>query len=206
MEKKSLGLFLVFLGFIFLGIALITIWSMFFGLNTTKGLYIILAIPLMVFSVTTIFFRFYLITRVNLGLKAKGLILLVDGLIPIIASAYAMLDPRLSVINDIRFLVLLPLTLVGIFIIVYSVFLLTAEAYIGEIKTRKRANKILGIISIAIGLANIVAFIVLISISGEQPVILSVFWLLIGAISIYFGVHLFIKKVEEKQNYTKRKR
>jgi len=206
MEKKSLGLFLVVLGFIFLGIAVVTIWSMFFGFDATKGLYIILAIPLMVFSVTTIFFGFYLITKVNLGLKTKGLILLVDGLIPIIASAYAMLDPRLSVINDIRGLVLLPLTLVGIFIIIYSVFLLTAEAYIGEIKTRKRGNKILGIISIAIGLVNIVAFIVLVSISGEQPVILSVFWLLIGAISIYFGIHLFIKKVEEKQKYTKRKR
>ena len=206
MEKKSLGLFLVVLGFIFLGIALVTIWSMFFGFDATKGLYIILAIPLMVFSVTTIFFGFYLITRVSLGLKTKGLILLVDGLIPIIASAYAMLDPRLSVINDIRVLVLLPLTLVGIFIIVYSVFLLTAEAYIEGIKIRKRANKILGIISIAIGLANIFAFIVLTSISGEQPVILSVFWLLVGAISIYFGVHLFIKKVEEKKKYTKRKR
>ena len=206
MEKKSLGLFLVVLGFIFLGIAVVTIWSMFFGFDSTKGLYIILAIPLMVFSFTTMFFGFYLITQVNLGLKAKGLILLVDGLIPIIASAYAMLDPRLNVINDIRVLVLLPLTLMGIFIIVYSVFLLTAEAYIGEIKTRKRANKILGIISIAIGLVNITAFVVLTSISGEQPVILSVFWLLIGAISIYFGVHLFIKKVEEKQKYTKRKR
>lgn len=206
MEKKGLGLFLVVLGFIFLGISVVTIWSMFFGLDTTKGLYIILAIPLMVFSVTTILFGFYLITRVNLGLKAKGLILLVDGLIPIVVSAYAMLDPRLSVINDIRGLVLLPLTLVGIFIIIYSVFLLTAEAYIGEIKTRKRGNKILGIISIAIGLVNIVAFIVLISISGEQPVILSVFWLLIGATSIYFGIHLFIKKVEEKQKFTKRKR
>ncbi len=206
MEKKSLGLFLVVLGFIFLGIAVVTIWSMFFGFDATKGLYIVLAIPLMVFSVTTIFFGFYLITRVSLGLKTKGLILLVDGLIPIIASAYAMLDPRLSVINDIRILVLLPLTLVGIFIIVYSIFLLTAEAYIDGIKTRKRANKILGIISIAIGLVNIAAFIVLTSISGEQPVILSVFWLLIGAISIYFGVHLFIKKVEEKKKYTKRKR
>jgi len=203
MEKKSLGLFLVVLGFIFLGIALVTIWSMFFGFDATKGLYIILAIPLMVFSVTTIFFGFYLITQVNLGLKAKGLILLIDGLIPIIASAYAMLDPRLSVINDIRILVLLPLTLVGIFIIVYSIFLLTAKAYIDGIKTRKRANKILGIISIAIGFANIIAFIVLTSISGEQPVILSVFWLLIGVISIYFGVHLFIKKVEEKKKYTK---
>ena len=38
---------------------------------------------------------------------------------------------------------------------------------IGGIKTRKRVNKILGIISIAIGLANIGAFIELISISGE---------------------------------------
>ncbi len=206
MEKKSLGLFLVVLGFIFLGISVVTIWSMFFGFDATKGLYIILAIPLMVFSVTTIFFGFYLITQVKLGLKAKGLILLIDGLIPIIASANAMLDPRLNAINDIRVLVLLPLTLVGIFIIVYSVFLLTADMYIEGIKTRKRANKILGIISIAIGLANIVAFIVLISISGEQPIILSVFWLLLGAILIYFGVHMFIKKVEEKQKHTKRKR
>ena len=206
MDKKSLGLFLVFLGFIFLVIALMTIWSMFFGLDTTKGLYIILAIPLMVFSVTTIFFGFYLITQVKLGIKAKGLILLIDGLFPIISSAYALLDPRLSVINDIRVLVLIPLMLVGIFILVYSVFLLTAEAYIERVKTRKRANKVLGIISISIGIANIVAFVLLISISGEQPIILSVFWLLIGAISIYFGVHLFIKKVEEKKKNTKKKR
>ena len=76
MEKKSLGLFLVVLGFIFLGIAVVTIWSMFFGFDATKGLYIILAIPLMVFSVTTIFFGFYLVTRVNLGLKTKGLSIL----------------------------------------------------------------------------------------------------------------------------------
>ena len=143
MEKKSLGLFLVVLGFIFLGISVVTIWSMFFGFDATKGLYIILAIPLMVFSVTTTFFGFYLIAQVKIGLKAKGLILLVDGLIPIIASANAMLDPRLNAISDIRVLVLLPLTLVGIFIIVYSVFLLTADVYIEGIKTRKRANKIL---------------------------------------------------------------
>lgn len=150
----------------------------------------------MVFSFTTILFGFYLITSLRLGLKAKGLILLVDGLIPIINSVYAMLDPRLSVINEIRVLVLLPLTLVGIFILVYSVFLLTAEAYIGEIKTRKRANKLLGIISIAIGITNIVSFIVLISISGEQPIILSFFWLMIGVILVYFGIHLIIKKIE----------
>ena len=56
MEKKSLGIFLAVLGVIFLGISGITIWSMFFDYNVSKGLLIILSIPLMAFSFITIFY------------------------------------------------------------------------------------------------------------------------------------------------------
>ena len=67
--------------------------------------------------------------------------------------------------------------------------------------TGKRANKILGIISIAIGLANIVAFIVIISISVEQSIIVSVFWLLILAfICLSRKRNKSIEKGKDKRN------
>ena len=195
MEKKSLGIFLAILGVIFLGISVITIWSMFFDYDVSKGVLIILSLPLMAFSFTTIFFGFYLITQTKLGVKAKGLILLIDGIIPIICSIYAMADSRLDAINELRILVLLPLTLVGIFIIIYGVFLVSADMYIDSDKTKKRANQILGIISVAIGIVNIISFILLVVTAGEQPIILSFFWLLLGVVFVYFGVHLIIKKI-----------
>jgi len=206
MEKKSLGMFLAVLGVIFLVISVITIWSMFFDYDVSKGVLIILSLPLMAFSFTTIFFGFYLITQTKLGVKAKGLILLVDGIIPVICSIYAMADARLDAINELRILVLLPLTFVGIFIIIYGVFLISADMYIENEKTKKHANQILGIISIAIGLVNIISFVVLILTSGEQPIILSFFWLLLGVIFVYFGVHLIIKKIEDKKKYSKKKK
>jgi len=206
MEKKGLGIFLAVLGVIFLGISGITIWSMFFTYDASKGIIIILAIPLMAFSFTTIFFGLYLITQAKLGIKAKGFILLIDGIIPVISSIYAMADARLDAINELRILVLLPLTFVGIFIIVYGVFLVCADMYIGNIKLKKRANQTLGAISIVIGIVNIVSFVVLIATAGEQPIILSFFWLSIGVILIYFGVHLFIKKVEDKKESSRKKK
>ena len=199
MEKKGLGIFLVVLGVIFLGISGITIWSMFFTYDASKGVIIILSIPLMAFSFTTIFFGIYLITQGKLGTKAKGLILLIDGIIPVISSIYTLADARLDDINELRILVLLPLTLVGIFIIIYGVFLVSADMYIDNVKLKKRANQILGAISIVIGLVNIVSFVVLIATAGEQPIILSFFWLSIGVILVYFGLQLFIKKVEKKK-------
>ena len=195
MEKKSLGIFLAVLGVIFLSISVITIWSMFFDYDVSKGVLIILSLPLMAFSFTTIFFGFYLITQTKLGVKAKGLILLIDGIIPIICSIYAMADSRLDAINELRILVLLPLTFVGIFIIIYGVFLVSADMYIDSDKTKKRANQILGIISVAIGIVNIISFILLVVTAGEQPIILSFFWLLLGVVFVYFGVHLIIKKI-----------
>ncbi len=199
MDKRSIGIFLAVLGVIFLGISGITIWSMFFDYEISKGVIILLSIPLMAFSFTTIFFGFYLITREKLGIKVKGLILIIDGIIPIISSIYALADSRLDAINELRILVLLPLTLVGIFILIYGVFLVTADIYIDSDITKKRANQILGLISIAIGLVNIISFLVLITTSGDQPIILSFFWLLLGVIFVYFGVHLIIKKIEDKK-------
>ena len=206
MDKRNLGIFLTVLGVVFLGISGITIWSMFFDYDVSKGVLIILAIPLMAFSFTTIFFGFYLITRAKLGVKTKGLILLIDGMIPITCSIYALADSRLDAIDELRILVLLPLTLVGIFILIYGVFLVTAEMYIDSDTTKKRANQILGLISIAIGLFNIISFVVLITTSGEQPIILSFFWLLLGVIFVYFGFHLIIKKIEDKKKYSKKKK
>ena len=206
MDKKSLGIFLAVLGVIFLGISGMTIWSMFFDYDVSRGVFIILSIPLMAFSFTTIFFGFYLITRSKLGVKAKGLILIIDGIIPIISSIYAMADSRLNAIDELRILVLLPLTLVGIFLIIYGIFLVTADMYIDSDKTKKRANQILGLISIVIGLVNIISLVVLITTAGEQPIILSFFWLLLGVIFVYFGFHLIIKKIEEKKKTSKKKK
>jgi hypothetical protein len=199
MERKSLGIFLVVIGAIFLGISGITIWSMFFDYDISKGVLIILSIPLMVFSFTTIFFGFYWITGSKQGIKAKGLILLIDGIIPIVSSIYVLADTRLDGISELRFLVLLPLILVGIFIVAYGVFLVSADMYLHNDKLKKRANQILGLVSIVIGLVNTISFIGLIVTAGEQPLILSFFWSLIGVILIYFGVHLFIKKIEKKK-------
>jgi len=206
MDKKSLGIFLTVLGFIFLGISGVTIWSLFFDYDLSKGVLIILSIPLMVFSFTTIFFGFYLIKQTKLGVKVKGLILIIDGIIPVISSIYAMADTRFDAINELRLLVLLPLTLVGIFIITYGVFLIGADLYLGSDKMRKRVNQILGIISIAIGIVNIIAFFVMIETEGEQPIILTFFWLSIRVILVYFGIHLIIKKIADKKKHSKKKK
>ncbi len=206
MENKNLGIFLAVLGVIFLGISGITIWSMFFDYQVSNAILIILSIPLMAFSVTTIIFGFHLMTATKLSVIVKGLILIIDGIIPIVSSIYAMTDSRLDVINDLRILVLLPLTLVGVFVIIYGVFLVSADMYIESDKLRKRANQILGTISIMIGIVNIIAFFGLLVTAGEQPIILSFFWLMIGAILVFFGIRLFIKKIEPKKKYSKKKK
>ncbi|MFX0075079.1 MAG: hypothetical protein ACFE96_06535 [Candidatus Hermodarchaeota archaeon] len=206
MEKKHVGIFLTVLGIIFLGISGITIWSMFFEYNVSNAILIILSIPLMVFSLTTIFFGIFWITQEKLNVKIKGLILIIDGIIPIISSIYAMTDSRLDAINDLRILVLLPLTLVGIFIMIYGIFLLSADMYIESESLKKRVHQILGIIAIVIGILNIIAFVGLLIIAGEQPIILSFFWLLIGVVLVYFGIQLIIKQVEIKKKIFKKKK
>lgn len=198
MESKGLGLFLILLGGIFLAIALITIWSMFLTWEEWKGTYVILAIPLIVFGVSTVFFGIYLIFGERLGSKVKGLILIISGIVPIIGSVFTNLDERLLPFDIVRFIVLLPLIFIGIFLIVYGLFIMSADWYIHSIKTRKRANQILGLISSSIGVVNIVFFTLLLINQIDHPLFFSVFWLVLGVILIIFGIHLIIKKLEEK--------
>jgi hypothetical protein len=206
MEKKNVGIFLTALGIIFLCISGITIWSMFFDYEVSNAILIILSIPLMVFSLTTIFLGIFWITQAKLSVKIKGFILIIDGIIPIISSIYAMTDSRLDAINELRILVLLPLTLVGIFVIIYGVFMIGADMYIDNENLKKRANQILGGIAIIIGVINIIAFTGLLINAGEQPIILSFFWLMIGVLLVYFGIHLLIKKIEKNKKYSKKKK
>ena len=199
MDRKSLGPFLIILGFVFLVISVITIWSMFFELTTDKAVYIVLSIPLLVFSFFTIFFGFYSVFERRLGTKSKALLLLIDGLIPIIAAIVTILDTRLVDIHHIRLLILFPLTLVGIFIIAYGIFLLLTEYYLKDLKRKKIYKKILGLVSIGIGIVNIIAYLFLIQIAVEYSLVLSFFWVIIGGLLIYFGLHLIFKKVEKKR-------
>jgi hypothetical protein len=198
MESKGLGLFLIVLGGIFLGIALITIWSMFLTWEEWKGTYVILAIPLTVFGVSTIFFGVYLMFGERLGSKVKGLILIINGVVPILGSVFTNLDERLLPFDLVRFIVLLPLILIGIFLIIYGIFLISADWYIHNTKSRKRANQILGSISSTIGAVNIAFFTLLLINQIEHPLFFSISWLVLGAILIIFGVHLIIKKLDEK--------
>ena len=199
MDRKSLGPFLIILGFVFLAISVITIWSMFFELTSDKAVYIVLSIPLLVFSIFTIFFGFYSVFERRLGIKDRVLILLIDGFIPVIASIVTILDTRLVDIHHIRLLILFPLTLVGIFIIAYGIFLLLTEYYFKDSKRKKIYKKILGLVSIGIGIVNIIAYLFLIQIAVGYSLVLSFFWVIIGGLLIFFGFHLIFKKIKNHQ-------
>ncbi|MFX0176653.1 MAG: hypothetical protein ACFE85_10530, partial [Candidatus Hodarchaeota archaeon] len=91
-----------------------------------------------------------------------------------------------------------PLILVGIFLIIYGLFFMSADWYIHDIKTRKRANQILGLISSSIGIVNIVFFTLLLISEIHHPLFFSITWLVLGVILIIFGINLIIKKLEKK--------
>ena len=199
MESKGLGLFLILLGGIIFAIALITIWSMFVTWISISGVYIILSIPFLVFSSATIFFGLYLYFGPRMKIKVKGIILIIVGIIPIISALLAFFDPRLSEVTLMRFYVLFPLALVGVYLIIYGCFLLFAENRIHRIKTKKITTRILGLIGALIGIVNIVFFILLLIAFPENPWVLSLFWLAIGIILSLFGANLLIKKVSITQ-------
>ncbi|MFW9770696.1 MAG: hypothetical protein ACFFFB_00030 [Candidatus Heimdallarchaeota archaeon] len=196
MESKGLGLFLSVLGVIFLVIALATIWSMFLTWELWKGIYVILAVPLMVFGVSTMFFGIYLIFGVRLVSKVKGLILIITGIVPILGTLITSLDLRLLPFNLLQNLVFIPLILIGIFLIIYGIFLISSDWIIHSKKARKRANQGLGVISTSIGITNIVFFIMLVINFTDHPYIFSIAWLALGIVLIIFGIHLTIKKIE----------
>jgi len=194
-EKKGLGLFTLVLGIIFLIIAIMTFWAI--GLNWNPTI-LIFALPLLVFSISTITFSIFLMFTAHLNQRLKGLILIIDGLIPIISSVYALNDSRLQSISDVRVLVTVPVFLAGIFLLIYGAFLLVGEKLIiGQLK--KKLNKILGLISVIIGVLNTSFFIMVLSINPElmnQNSISLLTWFVVGGILIIFGFDLIIKKVK----------
>ena len=202
MEKRNLGYFLLVIGIIFLIISLMTIWAWNFDWNPSNGLYLIFAIPLLIFSTTTLISAIFLIYQDHLNNIIKGLILILDGLVPTFTPIYALFDPRLQPFSDVRGMVLIPLFLVGVFIIIYGIGWLLVDKFV-TIKLRKKLNKILGSISIRIGTLNSIFFIVVMNYDASQPLLVT--WLLVGAILIVFGIILIFKKVESEKIQSRKK-
>ena len=203
MEKRNLGYFLLVIGFIFLIISFMTIWALTTNWVPSNGIYLLFTIPLLIFSTSTLISAVFLIYQDHLNNIIKGLILILDGLIPTFTPIYALFDPRLQPFSDIRGMVLIPLFLVGVFIIIYGIGWLVVDKYV-TIKLRKRLNKILGSISIAIGALNSIFFIIVINYDASQPLLVT--WLLVGAILIVFGIILVFKKVESAKIQSRNKK
>lgn len=203
MEKRNLGYFLFIIGIIFLIISFMTIWALTINWVPSNGIYLLFTIPLLIFSTSTLISAIFLIYQDHLNNIIKGLILILDGLVPTFTPIYALFDPRLQPFSDIRGMVLIPLFLVGVFIIIYGIGWLVIDKYV-TIKLRKKLNKILGSISIGIGILNSIFFIFVLNYDASQPLLVT--WLLVGAILIIFGIILVFKKVDSAKIKSSRKK
>jgi len=203
LEKRNLGYFLFIIGFIFLIISFMTIWALTINWVPSNGIYLLFTIPLLIFSTSTLISAIFLIYQDHLNNIIKGLILILDGLVPTFTPIYALFDPRLQPFSDIRGMVLIPLFLVGVFIIIYGIGWLVIDKYV-TIKLRKKLNKILGSISIGIGILNSIFFIFVLNYDASQPLLVT--WLLVGAILIIFGIILVFKKVDSAKIKSSRKK
>ncbi len=194
-EKKGLGLITLILGIIFLIISLMTFWAV--GLNWDATI-LILALPLLVFSISTLIFSIFLMFTAHLDQKLKGFILVIDGLIPIAASIFALSDSRFHSISDVQVLVSVPVLLAGIFLLGYGLFLFVGDKHI-NLRLKRKLNKILGLISVIIGILNTSFFTIILTILPDllnQNSLSLITWFMVGGILIIFGVGLIIKKVK----------
>ncbi len=203
MEKRNLGYFLFVIGIIFLIISLMTIWALTVNWVPSNGIYLLFSIPLLIFSTTTLISAVFLIYQDHLNNIIKGLILVLDSIVPLLTPIIGLFDPRLHPFSDIRGMVLIPLFLVGVFLLIYGIGWLVVDKY-ATIKLRKKLNKILGSISIGIGILNSIFFIIVMNIDASQPLLAT--WFLVGAILIIFGIILISKKVESAKIQSSRKK
>ena len=171
-----------------------TIWSMYVSFNLSNALLIVLSIPLFIFSISSITLAIIMVSQNNINAKLKGLLLILNGIASILTALYTMLDFRLTGLGLINIIVLVPMVLVGVFFIIDGVILFIDEKYLQGIKSKKKANQILGIISISVGIINLIAFILLFIIDPNQPIILIAFWAFLSVILIFFGVKSIIVK------------
>jgi hypothetical protein len=185
------------LGIILLIISLMTIWSMFVNFNLSNALLIILSIPLFIFSISSIIYALILMTKERLNVKVKGLLMIINGIISILVAVYTMLDYRLSGLGLINLIVLVPMVLIGIFFIIDGLILYASVKYIKGNKLGKKSSQILGLLSISVGIINLIAFIILLVINPGQPILLTGFWVLISVILIIFGIKLITKKLKK---------
>lgn len=203
MERRSLGLFLIALGVIFLIIALITIWTT--SINWDAYL-LVFSIPLVIFSIFTIYFGFYLILKEKINQKVKGLLLIIDAIIPMIISIYVLFDERLIYVEFVRNLVVFPLFLVSIFLMIYGFFLMFLERLISKESTKSRVSWILGLISTIIGIINALFFIIILVLFPNQLIIFLISFLLVAAVLVIFGIHLIIEGLNKTGSIKKMKK
>ena len=168
-----------------------TIWSMFVNFDISNALLIVLSIPLFIFSISSITLAIILVTQENINIKLKGLLLILNGIASILTALYTMLDFRLSGLGLINIIILIPMLLVGVFFIIDGI-----SFFINE-KSKKQTNQILGIVSISVGIINLIAFILLLAIDPNQPIILIAFWAFLSVILIFFGVKSIIAKTKK---------
>lgn len=169
---------------------------MFISFNISNALLIVLSIPLFIFSISSITLAIILISQESVNVILKGLLLIFNGIISILAAVYTILDFRLAGLGIINIIVLVPMVLVGLFFMIDGLVLIANERYLKGARSKKKSSQILGISSIVIGIINITAFVFLLGMDPNQPFILTAFWVLLSIILIFFGFKLILKKVE----------
>jgi hypothetical protein len=197
LDNKSYGLILLVLGIILLIISLMTIWSMYVNFNLSNALLIVLSIPLFIFSISSITLAIIMVSQNNINAKLKGLLLILNGIASILTALYTMLDFRLTGLGLVNIIVLVPMVLVGVFFIIDGVILFIDEKYLQGIKSKKKSSQILGIVSISVGIINLIAFTLLFIIDPNQPIVLIAFWAFLSIILIFFGIKSIIVKAKK---------
>jgi hypothetical protein len=170
---------------------------MFVNFNLSNALLIVLSIPLFIFGITSITLAIILISGEGINVILKGLLLIGNGVISTLASIYAISDFRLAGLGVINILVLVPIILVGLFFIIDGIILILNEKHVKVARLKKKSSQILGIISIAIGIINLISFILLLVLYPDQPMILTAFWAFISIILIYFGFKSILTTIQD---------
>ena len=170
---------------------------MFISFNISNALLIVLSIPLFIFSISSITLAIIFISQESVNVILKGLLLIFNGIISILAAVYTILDFRLAGLGIINIIVLVPMVLVGLFFMIDGLIVIMSERYLKGTRSKRKSSQILGISSITIGIINITAFILLLGIDPNQPFILTAFWVLLSIILILFGFRLILKKEDK---------
>ena len=112
---------------------------MFISFNISNALLIVLSIPLFIFSISSITLAIIFISQESVNVILKGLLLIFNGIISILAAVYTILDFRLAGLGIINIIVLVPMVLVGLFFMIDGLIVIMSERYLKG--TRSKRNK-----------------------------------------------------------------